>query len=274
MGRIRGVTNAQGSYTFPGLAPGRYELFAGSQSVEPHTGPYGRYRADPYASYRNLYLLNESESCAVLLNPVAAAALAVEDQSGGPVFTDKVIIWMRRKDLAGVREAQRLPGRVVTLPPGPWEVRVETPPEMCPVSVSIPGTRRNTAVSAARADGWIEVYAPDHGSSTLRVMVSRRPAAIHGKVTSSLGDPVVGAPVYLEAWDDRENRRLGEIRQTLADAQGGFRFGGLAPGVYRIISSFDFQAPDAELMQALSPRTVKAGEGEDAAADLTLYVSQ
>jgi protocatechuate 3,4-dioxygenase beta subunit len=274
MGRIRGVTNAQGIYTFPGLAPGRYELFAGNQSAEPHTGPYGRYRADPYASYRSLYLMNEGESCAVLLTPVAAVTQAVEDQSGNSVYTDKVIIWMRRKDLAGVREAQRLPGRVVTLPPGPWEVRVETPPEMYPVSVSISGTRQNTAVNVTRADGWTEVYAPDYGSSSLRVIVSRRPAAIHGKVTTSLGDAVVGAPVYLEAWDDREDRRLGEIRQTRADAHGVFRFGGLAPGVYRIISSFDFEAPDAELMQALSPKTVKAGEGEDAAADLTLCVSQ
>lgn len=274
MGRIRGVTNVQGHYTFPGLAPGRYELFAGNQAVESHTGPSSRVRAEPHAAYSTLYLANESEGHKAILSPVAVVAAAVEDQSGSPVIADNVVLWTRRKDLAGARDAQRLPGRVVKLPPGRWEVRLETPSEMYPVSASIPGTRQSTAGSASRADGWTEVYAPDYGYSALRVIVSRRPAGIHGKVTASLGEAVVGAPVYLEAWDERENKRLGEIRQTLTNAQGGFRFSGLAPGVYRIISSFDFIAPNEELMQALSPKVVKAGEGEDVAAGLSLYVTQ
>jgi hypothetical protein len=114
----------------------------------------------------------------------------------------------------------------------------------------------------------------DSSAPILEVVVSRNPATIHGKVTASVGEAAVGAPVYLERWDEREGKRLGEIRRTLTGAQGGFSFRGLGPGAYRLVSSFDFDAPGEELMPNVQPKLVRVAEGENAEADLALFVMQ
>jgi protocatechuate 3,4-dioxygenase beta subunit len=270
-GRIHSTTTARGHASFKDLQPGRYELFAGSQTILPVLPGSYYSRGQAYAAYSPFSLFRERETQLVVLHLPMTARIVVHDSGGEQISSETVTLWIRRKDLAGPGAAERFPSPIAQVPPGPWEVRVETPPEMYPVSVWMAAMRSPAPAGATRADGWTEVRVPDWGEAVLRVIVSRRPAAIHGKVTAS-GDAVVGAPVYLEAWDPSENKRLAELRQTLTNAQGEFRFRGLPPGVYRIVSSFDFDAPDEELMGNTHHKAVKVGEAEDAAADLSLYV--
>src|SRR5437764_6756215 len=45
-------------------------------------------------------------------------------------------------------------------------------------------------------------------------------ASVHGRVTKSLGEPAVGAPVYLEAVDPISKQRLVDLRKMLTDKIG------------------------------------------------------
>jgi len=83
-----------------------------------------------------------------------------------------------------------------------------------------------------------------------------------------------GAPVYLETYDLEARRRLNDVRTTRTDLRGQYHFYGLAPGNYRVVSSFEFQAPDSATIDTMRPATVKVDEGQDAAQDLDLYAIQ
>jgi hypothetical protein len=84
---------------------------------------------------------------------------------------------------------------------------------------------------------------------------------------------VAGVPVYLEPYDAEGRRRVGELRMVRTDVQGQFRFTGLAPGGYRMLSSFEFQMPDASTMDAAGALVIQVEEGADLSQDLPQYVA-
>ena len=53
---------------------------------------------------------------------------------------------------------------------------------------------------------------------------------------------------------------------------GQYQFDGLAPGAYRLLSTFEYQSPDAAAMDAARAAIVKAEEGRTVVQDLELYV--
>jgi len=76
----------------------------------------------------------------------------------------------------------------------------------------------------------------------------------------------------LEAFDQDTRQRLIDLRTTRTDLRGQYRFAGLAPGAYRLLSTFEYDKPDAQAMEAAGARTLTLSEGDDAAKDLDLYV--
>jgi hypothetical protein len=50
------------------------------------------------------------------------------------------------------------------------------------------------------------------------------------------------------------------------------RFGGLPPGNFRLLSTFDFDDPDEETMQAARPKELLVKEGGSEPQDLDLYI--
>ena len=66
-------------------------------------------------------------------------------------------------------------------------------------------------------------------------------------------------------------KRLIDVREARTDIHGQYQFYGVAPGNYRILSTFEFQAPDSATMESAGPRTVKIEEGRDTPLDLDLY---
>ena len=100
---------------------------------------------------------------------------------------------------------------------------------------------------------------------------SASPGAIHGAVTDG-GDPVVGAPVFLEPVDLEPARRITDTYVTITDTHGRYRFGDLAPGHYRVLSSFEYQMPDSKIMTDARAKELQIDAHGDLAQDLDLYV--
>src|SRR5207248_2477081 len=130
------------------------------------------------------------------------------------------------------------------------------------------------SVERGRADGWNEVLliASPPNLTPVSFRLSASPGALHGTVTTAGHDPVPGAPVYLDAYDVDLRKRLIDVREARTDIHGQYQFSGLAPGNYRILSTFEFQAPDPATMESAGPRMVKIEEGRDTPLDLDLYV--
>jgi hypothetical protein len=60
--------------------------------------------------------------------------------------------------------------------------------------------------------------------------------------------------------------------QAVGNNNGQYHFYGLAPGGYRVLSSYDFQAPDPLDLTSANAQTLRVQEGQDLPTDLDLYV--
>jgi hypothetical protein len=128
---------------------------------------------------------------------------------------------------------------------------------------------RDRVSEKIRPDGWNPVTIAS-GPASIRFSLSATPAAFHGTVTSG-SDTVSGAPVFLETFDPDTGRRLADLRITRTDGLGQYRFTGLAPGAYRILSTFEFQAPEVTDLDAAA-KLIRASGSQDELRDLELYI--
>jgi hypothetical protein len=101
--------------------------------------------------------------------------------------------------------------------------------------------------------------------------MSSSPGSLHGAVADA-GSPVVGAPVFLEPVDLEPARRITDTYITITDVQGRYHFGNLAPGHYRVLSSFEYQMPDSKIMTEARARELQVDARSDTGLDLDLYV--
>jgi len=147
--------------------------------------------------------------------------------------------------------------------PGRWEFML-TPPDGYYVA-SFSGRPLNQR-DVSRAEGWNEA-APNN---QVWFSLSSGPAAVQGSVKAA-GDPAVGAPVYLEAYDPASQRRLLELHTTRTDLRGAYRFDGLAPGTYRVLSTFEYNSPTVAQMELAGAQTVDVPHGGNPTVDLELY---
>ena len=80
----------------------------------------------------------------------------------------------------------------------------------------------------------------------------------------------MGAPVFINAYDEELRRRLGGVRSARADEAGVFRIPGLPPGTYEVISSYQVRQPERAGWSRGLGHTVEVEEGEEAVLDLSL----
>src|ERR1039457_7199160 len=90
----------------------------------------------------------------------------------------------------------------------------------------------------------------------------------------SAGDAVSGVPVYLEPYEPLSRRRVGDLRIVRTDMRGQYRFEGLAPGAYRILSTFEYLTPDVETMDIARALPVTIDTRNELSRDVDLYVIQ
>jgi hypothetical protein len=229
-----GRKRVEGAFArFTGLSPGEYEVYA--------EGPGA-------AAYQRVSLSDDLRVDLLWGDPNGVTV------TGGPATGT---LRVRRKDLAGAGPEFLLPLGQAAVPAGRWELLFE-PPEGYYVSGTTPSTR-------GRLDGWIEYTTRPRQTFGLRLTDGA--AAIGGVVKDA---PY--APVYLEAYDTRLRQRAGDLRAVRADAQGHFRFRNLAPGTWRVLSTFEYLAPDSEVFDAALAPSINVTPNGTVSKDLELWV--
>ena len=137
----------------------------------------------------------------------------------------------KRIDLAGEAppEPLKLTNGATTVLPGRYLLSFA--PNAAYVPTDFRGCRGERPESD-RADGWIEIAVLRPCGN--RYVVSTKPGGVHGLVTSGAHDPVPGAPVFLEPYDEITRKRVVDLRSVISDIHGQFQFFGL---VARHVSS-------------------------------------
>ena len=257
VGRVQ--TKTADKFAFEQVAPGNYQIILDGDDPNGH-GKIGSYQEIDVDRDRELSLQAISWQ---------ETEFHMQDEKGNRLDPADAKITARRKDLdgGGHPEVLKLVDDRTALGPGPWEMFVVPPAGYYPVQL-IGGYAPDS--QSGRADGWNEVTL--RGSGSVLIKLSSRAAAIHGVVNGPGHDPAPGAPVYLEAFDKDAGKRLGELRTVRTDLRGHYHFNGLPPGQYRILSTFEYEKPEPESMEAAGALSVTLSEATDTAQDLDLYV--
>jgi hypothetical protein len=246
------------AFRFTALPPGPYELFA-----EVPENVNLNIRAQ--AAYLPLPLDRDNTSLRVPLQEIRDTRFVFEPEMRDP---NTMQLLARRKDLAGTGPVEPLTlsnGRA-KLAPGRWEVSL-TPPPGYYVS-SINASSMNPA-PAARPDGWNELL--PQGFAPVRFSLSSGGGALRGVIKSS-GAPVVGAPVFIAAYDPATQKWLPDLRTTRTDLRGAYQFSNLPPGAYRALATFEYLNPDAGAFGRAGAQWFEVGARQVAQLDLDLYV--
>src|ERR1035438_5097722 len=227
--------------------------------------PYGRGKL---GTYQEISVDRDTE-LQVHVTSWRETEFRMQDEKGNRVDPDTAKITARRKDLdgGGRPEVLKLVNDRAALGPGRWEMSVVPPGGY--YAVQLTGSYGVPDAQSGRADGWNEVFLRDWGAITIKL--SSHPASIHGVVSGPGHDPAPGAPVYLEAFDKGTQKRLGELRTTRPDLRGQYHFNGLAPGLYRILGTFEYEKPDSDTMEAAGARALTLSDATDTTQDLDLY---
>jgi len=259
MGSESVVVDGNGNFAFPNpQSPGQYELYGASPAV-------GRYGAE-FGLYMPLALDRDMSEMRVSLSPIPQLRVVIEDPKGIPIETTAGYrLSARRRTLSADIEAQTLRlTRTLQLQPGRWDLLLTPPVSQYVSNFSGPPDD----LSRSHPEGWNPILLT--GGATARFVISNGAGSIHGVVTTS-GQPVAGAPVFLEPYDPVQRTRAADLRTTRADERGQYRFAGLAPGAFRVLSSFDFRTAEPLALEAAA-RTVKLEQSDNQTADIDLYV--
>jgi len=223
----RMIGNSAGPFTATGVPPGMAELLvegtgcAGYQTVMVDRNMFARVDCLPFAA------------------PLISGALSY------PVMA-------RRLDLDGPG-AESAVSAGQSFGPGHWEFTVRPGASHYLAGIQNEGD----SAPPLPVDGW---FGLDVGNAPhLQVTLSAKPASLSG-VASSLGKTVIGAPVFLELVNPDAPELATQSWLVRADPQGNFVFEGLAPGVYRLMSSFYFDYEDPIARDKAVTVTLREGD--------------
>ncbi len=252
-GRTSTGTDPNGSFSFDSVAPGTYELFAQNQRE---------------AAWTRILVDRDEEGIRLGMMPLSPARVFVTDQDGKRLETSSMSLFARRKDLdADGPVVPVIEGRTL-LAPGNWELAVSAATMFYPVAV----VNYQLAVGnppPGRADGWNPFNAT--GNSFIRVVLSTHPASLRGRVFFSTNNPAAGVPVFLETLDTNPEEPP-QVRTARADQNGNYRFAGLPPGRYRVVSSYDADPTSRISIEAAHPHNVSLKDDSNEVQDLEILI--
>jgi hypothetical protein len=253
------IVDSDGKFTFNPMAPGTYELQA--------EVPAARYRGR-LAWFQVLTVDRDLSDLRIVPSPLPTVQFAFEDSHGRRMTVPEGKLLLRSRSLAGEGTAQNTPA-AATLLPGRWEVALTPDPSYCVVGFQAP---QQESAADGRFDGWNEILLAPGSQNVVKFVLSSAPATIGGTVKNANGETVAGVPVFIEAYDMDPGKRLEPMRSVVADSKGQYKFGGLAPGGYRLLASFDYATPDSAQLEETNAKTVKVEEGGRAVLDLEEFV--
>lgn len=146
---------------------------------------------------------------------------------------------------------------------GRWEIHLVPPPGFYVSGISSLGSE-----STSHPEAWNDITIGNF--NLVKFTLTAGGGSVHG-IVKTLGDAVVGTPVHLEAYDPVSRRRVMDLQTTRTDLRGAYRFDGLAPGNYRVLATFEYQAPDGVAMDQAGARQVQIEARSDLQLDLDLY---
>ena len=244
----RQLASTGGGFTVPfeatGIPPGPVELLAEGDVPGQECGSYAKVIADKDTGGIRI-------GCPLLYPPTV-------DWVG----TKGKAILARRVDLDGTGPIRTL-RTDQPLPPGFWELTAIAPPQFYLAAIR-PQFEREPST---RSDGWFGMLLGNQ--ARLQIILSNRPATVSGVVTTG-GKPVAGASIYLEVFNPNLPEKRAQLFSVRSDPSGAYSFTQLAPGRYRVLSSFDFDPEDPFIMEKAEALTLR--EGDAVTRDLTLLL--
>ena len=251
----RQITKGAESVTrsFPGQEPGTFEVYADGPG---DGGMQAEYLSTTAA---------KDGGAGVYLRRQYPITFMYEGISQQALTDGTLTVLVRRKDLAGTYDQRTIPPRGAVLPAGNWEFAFQADGYYTQATGYTFTRSKGTAVQ-----GWTEIRIPRTGL-TQRVVMSANVSTISGTVKDG-ADVAVGAPVYLEPMDVEPARRMRFAEVVYTDAQGRFKFKGLAPGRYRLLATFEYQMPDSRIMRDARATELTLDPRTDATRDLSLYI--
>jgi hypothetical protein len=243
------------AFNFSGLSPGQYEVMAEAKGDPSIPAP-------PQGAYVQFTV--RDRDVRVPCQPVETLPTRFSFTPRGAPLPR---VTLRRLDLAGPQDATTLAPNLSSalLLPGRWEVLL-TPQSGTYVSYFYGQGSR--PAYGSRFDGWNQLFITPPGFANGEM--SNSPGIVFGTVKAA-GEPVPGAPVYLEGYDERSHTRVGLLRSTRTDAHGAFRFQDLAPGPWRVLATFEYRAPETEDMDRAGAASVAVATRSDRQMDLELW---
>ncbi len=256
----RETVTTTGAFQFPAHPPGPYELYVEAPSDRRGNQPMGAFMAFSL----------EHDMTGMRVPLVLMPGLTFQFQGlDGPLDATGIKVLSKRIDLAGEAppEPLKLVNGATTVLPGRYLLSFA--PNAAYVPLDFRGCRGERP-EAGRADGWIEVAVLRPCGN--RYVISTKPGGVHGMVTGGAHDPVPGAPVFLEPYDEITRKRVVDLRSVISDIHGQFQFFGLVPGTYRLVSTFEYQSPETADIDVMTPKIIKVEEGRDQQQDTDLFV--
>ncbi|MCP5109210.1 MAG: carboxypeptidase regulatory-like domain-containing protein [bacterium] len=236
-----------GVFRFPAVEPGSFALIA-------TTADGAR------AAYQDVTVFDADLDITLELAPAPQLTVNCRIAGGGhPVNPRGISVFLRRGDLED-QPSRIACNRDVRVAPGRWQLAVATPPQYYVAAI----------LDTGRGADALELTLLPGEEREVAVLLGSAPGSLRGTVRMDDETPVVGAPVFLNAYDDELRRRLGGIRSARADHLGIFRIPGLPPGTYEVISSYQINQPEEAGWQRGLGQTVEVVEGEETVSDLPL----
>lgn len=245
------------NFSFNGLAPGEYELYAEAHEDPPGTRILG--------AYTRLTISKDMDSFVLGMRQVRETQFTFSPDSGRGAPPGQ--LYGRRKDLAGVGPTQKvtIANSGAMLTPGGWDLLFIPDPGSYVSSFNGISLSRNPR---SRPDGWNQIIV--QGFNSVRYGITAGGGTLTG-IVKQAGEPVPGAIVFLEAYDPSTRSRLAELRATHADTQGRWSFDTLPPGAYRVFATFEYNNPDSAAFDLVAAATVQVDAHSSLTRELELY---
>ncbi len=244
------VVGCETGFEFRGLAPNNYELHA-----EPVNSTHN------WASFSEHFLDRTAQ-----VNAAMTPFPRVRVQVSGVGTEGKFPVSVRRKSLAGGAPPRSLWDAIG---PGYWEVLLTPPAGSYLASVSA-GMGRMRANRLSPADVAPEIRLEPESYVSIDVRLAGNAAMVEGTVKQGVNFSI-STPVYLYPVDADVRRRMYGYRTMLTGPKGEFKFDGVAPGQYLILSTWDLDEIDEAALTGAGARSLTLGQGQRETADLTLW---